>query len=162
MPISLFIHHDPKSQSWVIPYLEQRKLVLNKYTHIEIIGSEFERAYRNAAYYFKISDIQEVGVTIKSDWIRCHYLLTHPELLYSDSDVFWKSTPDVGEEPLKGDSTFGIVWSGKGLSEESLTYAFTRAKETNMTGLIHSSSFLPRVNKINPSHFYHGKINPNL
>jgi hypothetical protein len=154
---SLFIHHNPASQPWVIPYYENRVLILNKFNHIKVSGNEMFTAFDVARMYFGVDWVEYPGYTVMSDWIRCHKLLTIKRLLYSDSDVFWHSQPELGDKPLKGDTTFGIMWNGDGLPDSAKSYAFSLAKSTKMSKNINSNYLIPINDRINSKCFYHGK-----
>lgn len=158
---SLFIHHDVDSQPWVEPYLCRRFQILSTHIHYQYIGSGMKSAFDDAKYYFGIERSEYPHPTVMSDWIRCHMLLLTPRMLYSDSDVLWISEPELGENPLKGDTTFGIMWSGSGLSEEAKAYAFMYAKECGMQKNINSNFLIPIGDRMDNSTFYHGKPDSN-
>jgi hypothetical protein len=155
--IDLFIHHDPQSQPWVIPYYEARVSVLSGYGRHRIMGAGMRSAFESACKYFGISGGTYPKHDIVSDWIRCHLLLTIPRLLYSDSDVLWYSSPDLGDKPLKGDTTFGIMCNGAGLSDAAKEYAFWFAQEYGMMKNINSNYLIPIGDRMDPKCFYHGK-----
>jgi hypothetical protein len=154
---SLFIHHDPDAQPWVKPYYERRVSVLSGYRHLRIMGEAMVSAYEDARRYFEVYGDSLPGYTVMSDWIRCHHLLTTPRLLYSDSDVLWHSAPALGDKPLKGDTTFGIMWSGAGPSDSAKAHAFEFAQQTLMQKNINSNYLIPIDDRMDPASFYHGK-----
>lgn len=154
----LFIHNDTISQSWVVPYSEQRRKIFSNIPHIEIVGNEFYKAYESAKTYFGIKRDGIAGLTEMSDWIRLHYLMTIPKLLYSDSDVFWYYAPNFSEVAARGDVTFGIIWNGsKEISSERRENIFAYARETEMLRFVPSHLFVNRENWIPKDSFYHGK-----
>lgn len=157
MPTSLFIHHNPSEQTWVMPYYARRLRVLHEFSHVKITGEDFDYSYKIACEYFKVPHNDEVRVVPKSDWIRCFYLLTTKHLLYSDSDVYWVNSPALGSDPLKGDLTFGIVWNGNGLPSRVRDWAFAHAKETGMKSCINSNFLIPTKSRLQSDSFIHCK-----
>lgn len=117
-------------------------------------------AYEDAMRYFEVYGDAFPNYTVMSDWIRCHYLLTTPRLLYSDSDVFWHFAPKLGDKPLKGDTTFGIMWNGSGLSDSAKAHTFEFAQQTAMQKNINSNYLIPIGDRMESSCFYHGKQLP--